>query len=164
MQLAILSDIHDSLINLRKSLQLIETRRISRILFCGDFCSPFVIQEFRHFTGQADCVFGNNDGDRFQILKRVQSGDANITLHGEYAEINISDCNIAITHYPFYGKALAQTGKYQLVVAGHTHTRELWLINSCTFVNPGEIAGTLNPPGFAVYDIISGKVDFIDIE
>ena len=112
MLIGVFSDIHDNIPNLKKTLALFKERDANTLIFCGDFCSPIPSREMGLFEGEIHCVFGNGDGDRFTISQVAGSASRNLTLHGESAELNFEGVAIAVTHYPFYAKALARTGDY----------------------------------------------------
>lgn len=55
------------------------------------------------------------------------------------------------------------TGRYSIVVAGHTHRRMVRVIGGVVFIN----AGTLHPkhhPCFGIIDLASMRLDFIGVE
>ncbi|MFN8541102.1 MAG: metallophosphoesterase family protein [Thermomicrobiales bacterium] len=82
MKLAILSDVHDNVWNLRAALGALG--ECEALLYCGDLCSPFVIGLLGEgFAGKPiHVVFGNNDGDLFRIAGNAARQEQ-ITLHGE---------------------------------------------------------------------------------
>lgn len=156
MQIAIVSDIHDNLTHLEAVLKYCKEHEITQMICCGDFCSPFVAKKLGESGLQVDAVFGNNDGDRFQI-SQISQLFPNIKLHGEY--IGDEDClmvldgvRIGVTHYPFYAKTMVKTGWYDAVFYGHTHEFHKQKYGQALLLNPGEVAGIFNAPSFAVYD------------
>lgn len=163
MKIGIYSDIHDNLLALEKTLQYFKNESITENIFCGDFCSPIPVKVMGVNGIKTHCVFGNGDGDRFTIEKLAFNSFPNIILHGEYAELIIQKRKIAVTHYPFYGEALALSGKYDLVLSGHTHEAKKELINDTWWVNPGEIMGWKGEPTFAVYDCLTNDVEIKEV-
>ena len=115
MKIAILSDIHDNIWKLETLLSGLEA---DVLIFCGDFCAPFTLAQIAEaFSGPTHVVFGNNDGDQF-LLARVAGSFPHVSLHGDFAELTIDGCRVAVTHYPEIGRALAQGGAYDLFGAG----------------------------------------------
>ncbi|TCC93698.1 metallophosphoesterase [Pedobacter frigiditerrae] len=163
MLIGIFSDVHDNLENLKRTLLFFNSRQISTLIFCGDFCSPIPARLMGAFEGEIHCVFGNGDGDRFTISKFANNEFKNLKLHGEHAELNFGNAKIAVTHYPLYGKALASTGDYNAVFSGHTHEKSEERINDCLWVNPGEIMGWKGTPTCAIYNTETNAVDFFEI-
>lgn len=164
MEIGIFSDIHDNLLTLGKALEVFEKKNIKTLIFCGDFCSPIPARTMGKYPGNIHCVFGNGDGDRFTIAKFSHNESPNLILHGEYADIVIDSKRIAITHYPFYGEALAKTGDYDAVFAGHTHEVETKYFGTCLFANPGEIIGAFGKPTLGIYNTSNNSINIIDLD
>lgn len=153
MLIGVLSDIHDQLDNLQQAIAVFNERQVAAVIFCGDFCSPIPSRALgAGFNGDIHCVFGNGDGDRFQIANIAQNQYPNLKLHGEYAELDFEGVKVAVTHYPFYASALARTGDYQAVFSGHTHESHEVRMEDCLWVNPGEILGWKGEPSCVIYD------------
>ncbi len=156
MIIGVLSDIHDNLPNLEKALRIFEDRGAEELIFCGDFCAPFSARALAAWKGPVHAVFGNNDGDRY-LIQKVCAENKEFRLYGEYGGdennlITIDGVRIGITHYPFYGIALARTGWFDAVFSGHSHKVEKQKFSSCLYLNPGETAGVLGTPTVALYD------------
>lgn len=164
MKIGIFSDIHDNLKNLEKALGYFQTEGISQLIFCGDFCSPIPITAMAQFPGNIHAVFGNNDGDRFAMRNKVLQDSENIRLHGEYGTLEIERLKISFTHYPFYGHALAKSGDYDLVCAGHTHKPELVQYDSGIFLNPGDIMGLFDLPTIGIFYLDKKKGEILSLE
>ncbi|MBN1991801.1 MAG: metallophosphoesterase [Anaerolineae bacterium] len=164
MLIGVFSDVHDNLENLHKTLEIFNAQRVGALIFCGDFCSPIPSRVIAgEFKGDIHCVFGNGDGDRFAILNAAHTQYPNLKLHGEYAELEFEGIKIAVTHYPFYAKALARTGDYQAVFSGHTHQRHQEKIGHCLWLNPGEVLGWQGEATCAIYDTATNSAEFVRI-
>ncbi len=164
MILGVFSDVHDNLSNLRRALEIFKQRGAAALIFCGDFCSPIPARVMgSEFDGDVHIVFGNGDGDRFAISNISGGSYPNLKLHGEYAELDFEGVKIAVTHYPFYARALARTGDYQAVFSGHTHEPHEERFGDCLWMNPGEILGWKGKPSCAVYDTITNSGEIITI-
>lgn len=160
MGIVICSDIHDNIWNLERFLQRLQREKVDALVFCGDFCAPFTLDQLAQgCSAPIHAVFGNNDGDR-ALLTRVAGNHPHVTLHGEFGQVRIGETRIAITHYPEIGKALARSSEFDLVCAGHTHRREYILFDEVAYVNPGDIMGRFGEPNYAMYDPESGVVDW----
>jgi predicted phosphodiesterase len=70
---------------------------------------------------------------------------------------------VAFTHYPEHGKGRAATGKYSAVFSGHIHIRMSEVVNGTPHVNPGEIMGLIERPGFVIFDLESGESETVEI-
>jgi putative phosphoesterase len=153
MKIAILSDSHDNVPNMLSAMDQIQKSNVQVILFCGDFSAPFMIEVFNEFKGDVHVVFGNNDGDRFRMAMNAKKYSY-VTLHGEYAALNLGGRRIGMTHYPFYAEAMAKSGDFDMVAFGHDHTARILNFDKALAINPGAImqAKNGNPPSFAIYD------------
>ena len=150
MEVVVLSDIHDNIWALEKALKLIETGDAERMLFLGDFCAPFTLDQLaKGFSKQIDVVFGNNDGDQ-RLLTRVAAEHPQVTLHGNFTELSVAARRVAITHYPEVARGLAE-GSYDAVFYGHDHKAFVGAVDATLLANPGEIMGRFGKPTFGVY-------------
>lgn len=122
MRLAILSDIHDHVWNLKAALAA--CRDADALICCGDLCSPFIVHMLaKGFDGPIHIVFGNNDGDQFRMTQNAAGYDGRVRIHGEFAILPVEEfgIRIAVNHYPAIAAGLAASGKYDLVCYGHDH-------------------------------------------
>ncbi len=160
MKIAILSDIHD---NIWRLGALLAGLQADVLLFCGDFCAPFTLAQIAEgFAGPVHAVLGNNDGDRL-LLAWVAARFPHVTLHGEFAELELDGRRVAVTHYPEIGRALAQGGVYDLVCYGHSHERAISQVGKTVQVNPGEVMGRFGLSTYALYDTASGQVQIVEV-
>jgi putative phosphoesterase len=156
MQIAILSDVHDNLKALETALSNIQSRNVTDLVFCGDFCAPFSARMLAESGLNVHAVFGNNDGDRFQI-SRVAQAFPNLKLYGEHIgdegqKLELDGQSFGVSHYPFYAKAMVKTGWYDAVFFGHSHQVHRQKYGPSLLLNPGEIAGQMGASTFAIYD------------
>ncbi len=163
MKIAVMSDSHDHIEHLEKAVDLIKASGAEILVHCGDLCSPFMIERLAAFPGHVHIVFGNNDGDRFTI-GRIAGRYPNVTVHGETGEIETNDGTIAFTHRPEFGEGLAATGRYRAVFSGHTHRNKTEDVEGAIHINPGEVMGLVEDPGFAIFDTGSGGVEHVIID
>ena len=141
MKIAILSDIHDQLEQLKKALKAINDT--DALLFCGDLCSPFVIKALGEgYSKQIHMVFGNNDGDLYRITENSKAYP-HMQLHGELAELTFDEVRFGMNHFDNIARVLAESGRYDVVCFGHNHQFELTQTDNCLLINPGEIYGGL---------------------
>ena len=164
MLIGVFSDVHDNLENLHKALALFKERGVETLIFCGDFCSPIPSRVMgAEFDGDIHVVFGNGDGDPFMISNIAKSQYPNLKLHGQHAELELDGAKIAVTHYPFYAKALARTGDYQAVFSGHTHVQHEERFGDCLWLNPGEILGWKGDATCAIYDSKANSAEIVTL-
>lgn len=165
MKIAVVSDIHDHIHNLRAVLDRLEA---AELLLCpGDLCAPFMVDELADgFDGPVHVVFGNNDGDAHRIT-RAADGRESVTLHGEFGRLAPEESGgdrVALHHFPEVGRSLADGDRFDLVCFGHTHEWEVGRAGSTLFVNPGEVMGRLGPPTAALVDTGAGEVERIEVD
>jgi putative phosphoesterase len=162
MRVAIISDIHDNIPKLRSALGRFEN--VDEVICLGDLCSPFIIKEFGlGFDGPVHVVFGNNDGDRFRITDATRKY-TNVTIHGEYAELNIGGKTFAVNHFDNIGRAIAANQTHDVVCFGHSHQHGLERVGKTLVVNPGEIYGFLTGNAtFVTYDTDTDEPERVDV-
>jgi uncharacterized protein len=143
MKLAILSDIHDHVWNLRAALEA--CREADALICCGDLCSPFIVKQLADgFAGPIHIVFGNNDGDQFRITQNAAAYGGRVKIHGEFADLPESEfgLRIAVNHYPQIADRIAASGLYDVVCHGHDHRfRQDVAPNGTLILNPGAVMG-----------------------
>jgi putative phosphoesterase len=160
VRIAILSDVHDNIWRLET---LLTGLRADVLIFCGDFCAPFTLAQIAAgFAGPVHVVWGNNDGDKL-LLARVAGKYPGVTLHGDFAELELDGRRVAVTHYPDIGQALAQGGVYDLVCHGHSHERVVEQAGKTVRVNPGEVMGRFGVSTYALYDTGTGRAEIVGV-
>ena len=163
MKIAVMSDSHDNIWNLRKAIEAIKSKQCKLIIHCGDFVAPFMFIELKQAGIPVHCVFGNNDGDRYLLTRFADESNGLITLYSLIGELNLDSYKIGFTHEWPVAQGLAATGKYDLVCFGHSHQHHTDRIGATMVLNPGEIMGKDGDPGFCVVDTDSQKTRRIDI-
>ena len=160
MKIAVISDIHDHLDRLRAVLARI--RSCDATICCGDLCSPFVMRELgAALAHPVHIVFGNNDGDLFRLTSSAAQF-AQVTLHGEFAQLQLGEKNFALTHFDAVARALAKSGSFDVVCFGHNHRQEAVSIGKTLLINPGEVCGVLTgKAGFAIYDSVRNEAELL---
>jgi len=151
MKIAVLSDVHDNIWHLARTLE--KLGQIEALLFLGDFCAPFSLKQIADaYRGPIHCVPGNNDGDMF-LLMTVAAAAGNVTFYNPVGQLTFGQAKVAITHYPEIAVGLAATGQYQAVFSGHTHVFMTEQVGQTLWLNPGEIMGRFGEPSFVIYDV-----------
>ena len=155
MLIAILSDTHDHVANTQLAVDKAMAMGAETLFFCGDFCAPGAGIALTEFKGPMHLIFGNNDGDKWNIITVVQKIRPDAIFYREdQALFEIDSLKVALTHYPLYGRALARTGDYDVVCFGHNHIASIETYGACVAINPG----CLNPVragsdvSFALFD------------
>ena len=159
MKIAVVSDTHNNWPNFKKAIDWAKKEKISLILHCGDISSQETIDEAIRY-------FGNHPspGASAAEIKFVKgNADHDLDLP-EKTELEVAGKKIAFCHFPDMAKKLAQSGKFDLVFYGHTHRPWDEKIDNCHMINPGELAGHFYKPTFAVYDMVTEKLELKILE
>jgi putative phosphoesterase len=134
------------------------------LLHAGDFISPPGIQVLAEFAGDIHIVWGNCDGEKVGMLRRL--GELpRATHHGDVMECEIGGLRFYMNHYPGIAENAALSGKYDVVVFGHTHEyHEDHTANGTILLNPGEIQGyRTGTSSVSIFDTESRHVTRIDL-
>ena len=157
MLVAVFSDTHDNIENVKKLIEKINEKNIEVCFHCGDIVSPFILKLFKKLNSKIYIVFGNNDGDKVNLLKTAPE---NVKFFNLFGEVEIENKKIAFTHFNFFAYALAFTQKYDFVFFGHTHRKYKEKIGKTLLLNPGDVFGLFEEPSFAIVDLKDEKVSF----
>jgi putative phosphoesterase len=139
--IGIMSDSHDNLDAIRKAVKIFNSKDLDLIIHAGDLISPFTADEFQKLNPEIVAVYGNNDGER----EGLKNAYKDICLLDDFKEISIDGWKFAVIHgsNPAIVDSLALSGKYDVVVRGHTHKMEI-LNGETLVVNPGEVCGYIS--------------------
>lgn len=154
MKIAVFSDIHDNLARWQEAAEIIKREKISIGICCGDIGDLDTVKSVSRSFDGLYLALGNLD---FKIQSMVGFFPENVVCAQDYGEVEIEKVKIAFVHSNRLAKKLAESGRYDLVFYGHTHTPWEEKIGKTTILNPGEVAGQFGKASFAVYDLKSKK-------
>lgn len=161
--IGLMSDSHDHMDAIRRAVEFFNSRGVDLVLHAGDLISPFTFNEFRKLNCRFAAVFGNNDGER-QGLCRIFS---ELTDLKDFIELEHNGKNIALYHGTYEGivDALADSGRYDIVVRGHTHRVDIRKKGNTTVINPGETCGYLTgKKTITLLDTKKMEAEIIDLD
>ena len=164
MIIAVMSDSHDNIWNLRKALAIIQKEGAGLIIHCGDFVAPFMLTELDQPGIQVHGVFGNNDGDKYLLTKLSLTALTNITFHDPVGQVDINGFKIGFTHHGIVGEGLASGDNFNIVCYGHSHEYLCKEIGRTILLNPGEVMGKDGFPGFCLVDTSTAEVKRIELD
>lgn len=149
MKIAIVSDIHDNKINLDKFLAYCQTRKVDKIICCGDVTSSDTINYFAtKFFGEIILARGNIDMWYDEELE----GFSHINYLGREGGVVIVDkIRVGVCHEPRWFIELDKE-KPQIVFYGHTHRPWQEKKKGVLYINPGTLGGMFMEGTFAIYD------------
>jgi len=163
MRIAILSDIHDNIWNLKKVLVDLKKKEAKVIIFCGDLGSPASAKKLASASIPTYIVFGNVDGAQYEITNWVKDNAPHVQLGKEMLEVKLGGRKTAVCHYPKLAKGLASTGDYDAVFYGHTHKAYQEKVGECLLLNPGEIMAKSGRCTYALYDTETDRVEIVEV-
>jgi putative phosphoesterase len=163
MIVAVMSDTHDNIWNLRKALAVVQERNVEVIIHCGDFVAPFMLKELNQTQIPVHGVFGNNDGDQYLLTKMSLAESSNVHLYGLVGELTLDGFSIGFSHYRPVSDGLAASGRFDLVCFGHSHEAFLEQGQKTDLLNPGEVMGKDGSPGFYLVDTSTRQYEPISL-
>lgn len=162
MRIGIMSDSHDHMDNVRQAVGLFNESAVEHVLHAGDFVAPFVLPELGKLNCGMTGVFGNNDGERLG-LRTVSEGIGEIIV--QPAMIELGGRNLVMVHEPEPVDALAASGKFDLVVYGHLHQRDLRHVNETLIINPGETCNWVSgEPSIVLLDLETMDAQILELK
>lgn len=150
MRIGIVSDTHGHVLNAQAAVRMLQALDVERVLHCGDIGTAEVVACFAAWP--TDFVFGNCDGNRGELAVAIE--DAGQTCHGDFGELAIDGCRIALLHShdgARFREALS-SGAWDLVCYGHTHVASIDRHGPTLAVNPGALYRA-NPHSLAIIDV-----------
>jgi hypothetical protein len=133
------------------------------VIHAGDITTPEAVEAFAGLKMIG--VLGNNDLDKKGLTSAFEKIGGE--LRGEICEIEENDLVIGVYHGTDFRKrdALIQSGKYNVVVYGHTHKIENKIIGKTMVINPGTANGWFfgYKATAGIFDTVSKQCDFIDL-
>ncbi len=162
--IGVVSDTHDNLGAIRLAVELFNTEDVALVVHAGDYVAPFTYAEFKALQPKIMGVFGNNDGERIGLQKKFAALGAELA---DFLEFEVDGLKIAVYHgtvKPFLD-ALVESGRYGVVITGHTHKAVVRHMGGVMMVNPGEACGYLTGKKTAcLVEIDPLKATIVDLE
>jgi putative phosphoesterase len=136
MLLGLLTDTHDNLPALDAALTAFRSRGVRHVLHAGDITAPATVERLKGF--EAVLVFGNNDRDRVGLLAAAVRAGATI---GDGWQGELGGLRIAVEHGDRASAltSLVRSGRYDVVVTGHTHRLRDERFGRTRVINPGAL-------------------------
>ncbi len=159
MRIAVISDSHDNVENLKKAVVCANERNCEHLFHLGDIVSPLAAGVLKGFNGKINAVFGNCDGDKIGLMRVISDlgGDINTSP----VKINLEQKLFVLMHAPVLIDQLA--GSVDYILYGHLHKHEISEKNNTVIINPGETAGLSEEPGMVFLDLSTGDIETIKL-
>jgi len=175
MKIAIISDIHDNIPNLKKVLDYCVSNKIEKIVCLGDLASLETLEYLNeNFGGEIFFTFGNMDNDYLQNYNFKNNEFGKTKIFKKEGEAEIDGKKIGFVHFPRIAKGMCRTGKFKFVFYGHTH--KPWeevvevpasaeaSVRLSKMLNPGNVAGQFFPATFAVWNTEDDKFELVRVD
>lgn len=144
MQIAIFSDLHDNLTNLKLFIKEVKNLKIDTLLFTGDLTNNQSLETLAsNYKKTIYLVSGNADLYDKNIIKNFPK----LKYLGEKNIISIDNLKIALSHFPQITKKLIieNQEKIDFAFCGHTHKPHLEIIKNTYLINPGNLNDQISP-------------------
>ena len=152
MKIVILSDIHGNMAYLDRAKTVIRSENPGVIICCGDIEDIGVFRELDSWQTKTYLALGNADYQLRDDLNRGLIWAERLEVFLDFGVINADGCKIAFCHYDFLGRKLADSGKYDVVFYGHTHTPWEEKVGKTILLNPGEVTAQFGKATLAIFD------------
>jgi putative phosphoesterase len=142
MRIGIISDTHDHLRNAEQAVEVFCRHGVQYVLHAGDIVAPFTAKVFSALRdAKFIAVFGNNDGERLQLKRTVESFGGEI--HEYCYKGELAGRKVCMVHTDHMVEELAASQMHDLVIHGHTHHAETRRVGRTLIINPGEATDAL---------------------
>jgi len=136
-KIGVISDSHDNMEAIKRAVEFFNENDVELVIHAGDIVSPFTADGFKKLNCDMLLIYGNNDGDKLYLKERFSNiGE----FHSDPYSFELYGKKIVVTHIPSIVDAL--TTKYDIVIYGHTHRKDLRK-EKALILNPGENCGYL---------------------
>lgn len=162
MKIGLISDTHDNIQNIRKAVRIFNDKHVDLVIHAGDFVNPIAVESLAGVKLVG--VLGNNDTDLAGLTSTFDKVHGE--LKGEIFETVYDGLKFAVYHGTNLAKReqLIKSGKYDVLIYGHTHRKDNRLIGTTRVINPGTAKGFFGLfATIAVFDASSRKLEFINL-
>lgn len=151
MQIGIMSDTHNKLTSVHQALEILRARKVFQIIHCGDLSDDRLLQQFYGF--RIYLAFGNADFATGAISLAVKELELE-GLTGEDLEFSLDGRQFFVSHghHPARLQHAIDSGSYDYILTGHTHTFRNERQGRCRVINPGALGGNKGNYSFAILD------------
>jgi len=159
--LAVVSDLHDNLINLQLWAKWCQAEGVQEAVFCGDLTDSDSFQQLASlWPGQLYFVQGNADNYAPADIPQ-RANFHNLGRHGRFV---INNRTIGVCHEPEYQDIVLNDGPVDVLFYGHTHKPWQEQSDNIWRVNPGTLGGVYYPATFALYDPLNNTWELKNLQ
>ncbi|HEX7178428.1 MAG TPA: metallophosphoesterase [Nitrososphaeraceae archaeon] len=163
MKIGLISDTHDNIGNILKAVIEFNDGNTDIVLHAGDFVTPSAIEPFAGVKLVG--VLGNNDVDILGLRSAFEKIDGE--LKEEFFETTYDGMTFALYHGTDFSKRklLANSGKYDVFIHGHTHRKVFAKVGKTIVINPGTANGWFfgYNASIGIFDTQTRQIEFINL-
>ena len=161
MKIAIISDIHDNLENLRKFLSWAAKDKPDGLICCGDITNSESLEVLASgFGGKIYLAKGNIELYEEEELENYKQ----IEYFGKIGNLKIDGHRVGFCHEPYLIDRILESDDWDIIFYGHTHRPWIEDREGVKLVNPGTLGGVFAKATFAVWDTKSGSLELKILE
>jgi putative phosphoesterase len=163
MKIGLISDTHDNIQNIQYATSIFNDKNVGLVIHAGDIVSPEAVEAFNGV--KLIGVLGNNDLEIEGLTNAFDKIGGQ--LRGEICEMEQDDLILAIYHGTNARRKelLIRSGKYDVVICGHTHKTQNKKVGKTLIINPGTANGWFF--GYrataAVFDTKTRELEFLNL-
>jgi putative phosphoesterase len=151
MKIAIISDSHDNLENLKKFFDFAKKEKIEILIHCGDVCNGETLKEIEKNFEQIYLCLGNAD-----IKESLLEEAKKTKIFEKEGKIEIDGLKIGFCH--MFNLKEKNLESFDFYFFGHSHWPFLKKEGDCYLANPGNLAGLFYKATFAILDTKTRKL------
>jgi len=156
-----MSDSHDNRDAVRDAVRLFNDAECRMVLHAGDFVAPFAAGELAALRCPVTAVFGNCDGEKAGLERTIADFGKILAPPHDFL---YEDRRFLLTHTPFSNRFHVASGRYDVLIYGHTHRSEVRREGGTLIINPGETGGWVNGRStVALLDVRRLRVDILSL-
>jgi len=154
-----MSDSHDNLTMIRRAVAVFNEAACDLVVHAGDIVAPFAVKELAALNCRVRAVFGNVDGERTGLRMAIEPfgeiQEAPFVFSHQGREILLCHIDLPVRKY-------IASGKFDIIIFGHTHRLDFKKQGKTLAVNPGETGGWLTGRStVALLDPVTLRTDII---
>ena len=154
MKIAVFSDVHDNLTRWNEAAEVIRKEKVAVGICCGDVTSRETLFEISKSFKKLYLAYGNGD---WQLSEIEGPMPKNVVAFKSFGAFELEGKKIAAVHNNRTAEGILESGIYDIIFYGHTHTPWEKRPKKTIMLNPGEIAGHYGPASFCIFDLSTMK-------
>jgi len=157
MKIAIISDTHDNLENLKKFFKFSKKEKAEILIHCGDVCDGETLKKIEENFKEIYLSLGNAEivDSLFKSVKKTK-------IFEKEGKVEMGNLKIGFCH--IFKIKERNLNDFDFYFFGHTHRPFLKKEGNCYLANPGNLAGLSYKATFAILDTATKKLELKILE